>query len=116
MTGEDPPDDDRAIGPAEEPARGSAPGSQRAPAFRSWEPERAFARAIEFAPGPVRSGFPNRGVVSGQGGRDAARVRSVNMEQLISTRTRRGTGGPTVSVTAREKLGSLRRRRSSASP
>jgi hypothetical protein len=46
MAGEDPPDDDRAIGPAEEPAGGSARGSQRAPAFGSWE--RAFGRAIEF--------------------------------------------------------------------
>jgi hypothetical protein len=44
--GEDPPDDDRAIGSAAEPARGSAPGSQRAAAFPSLQ--RALARAPEF--------------------------------------------------------------------
>jgi hypothetical protein len=42
----DPPDDDRAIGPATEPAGGSAPGSQRAAAFGA--SERAFGWAIEF--------------------------------------------------------------------
>lgn len=46
MTWGDPPDDDRAIGPATEPARGSAPGSQRAAAFGA--SERAFGQGIEF--------------------------------------------------------------------
>jgi hypothetical protein len=43
--GEDPPDDDPAIGLVGEPARGSAPGSRRAPVFAS--SERSLRGAID---------------------------------------------------------------------
>jgi hypothetical protein len=101
-----------------EPARGSAPGSQRAPAVGS--SVCAFARAIEFrawvflaAPGPARSGsIKERSVVSGDGNNDsAACVRAIARERVpsvvISTLYKGGYRRRTVSLTAGEKLESL---------
>lgn len=117
-TGEDPSDDDRAIEAATEPARGSAPGSQRAVAVGS--SVCAFARAIEFrawvflaAPGPARSeSIKERSVVSGDGSSDsAACVRAVARERVpsvvISTLYKGGYRRRTVSLTVGEKLESL---------